>query len=63
MTECPIHDLFTIVEHKNINEFIKDVNRYTKIGWELRGDIKIESGKYVQVLTIKSNIIVWETDT
>ena len=62
MTEPPIHDLFTIVEHKNINEFIKDVNRYTKIGWELRGDIKIDSGKYVQVLTIKSNVIVWETD-
>ncbi len=57
----PTYDIFTIVEHHSLGEFIKEVNRFTKIGWKLKDQLQINDGKYIQVLTIKNNTIVWSS--
>ena len=55
----PIHDIYTVVTHSNLQEFIKEVNKFTKIGWKLRGEFRVENDRYFQALSLKSNEHVW----
>ena len=57
------HDVFFVILESDLQSFIKNVNRFTKTGWRLRGDLQIdEKGNFVQVVTIKSNTVVWSGD-
>ena len=58
----PIHDIYTVASHSNLQEFIKEVNKYTKIGWKLRGEFRVENDRYFQALTLKSNEITWSPE-
>lgn len=61
-TTTRIHDLYTVITHSHLQEFIKEVNKFTKLGWKLYGEFSVERDRYFQSLTIKSNEIVWEGD-
>ncbi len=54
------YDMFSCITHSNLQEFIKEVNRYTKIGWKLRGEMLVENDRYFQAVSIKSNEPTWE---
>jgi len=58
----PIHDIYTVVTHSNLQEFIKEVNKYTKIGWKLRGEFRVENDRYFQALSLKSNEHTWSPE-
>lgn len=57
------HDIFSVILESDLQAFIKNVNKFTRIGWSLRGDLQIdEKGNFIQVVTIKSNTHVWSCD-
>ena len=58
----PIHDIYTVVTHSNLQEFIKEVNKFTKIGWKLRGEFRVENDRYFQCLQLKSNEHTWSPE-
>ena len=40
----------------------KEVNKYTKIGWKLRGEFRVEQDRYFQALSLKSNEHTWSPE-
>ncbi len=59
-----IYDMYSVITHSNLQEFIKEVNKFTKIGWKLYGDMVVDAkrDRYYQAVTLKSNEIAWEDD-
>lgn len=44
------YDAIKIIQHEDANGFEASVNHLLKDGWHIRGEVKIEDGRYAVVL-------------